>query len=281
MSNKALINLMIYKNGDTRSLIFEYARGDCIVYKVDRSELSTMNNENRLKQCGIYFLFGDDSVYVGQAIIRKSQKGVLGRVQEHDKPAESYWHTAFMAVSKTDTIQATELNYLEYTCYKKASDAGRYTIKNSNTPTVGKVSTSTSFVMDPFIDDIEQVLDILGYKVFTTPKASSSRGEIYYLQQNSSIPGRVCNATCERNIDKYTVKAGSQLCTVSTASCKDYIKTLRKDNAKIIDKNGILNQDVTFDSPSTASSFVVFASSNGKILWKDKNGNTLKTIIGS
>ena len=224
MSNKALLNLMIFKNGNSRSLVFEYVRGDCIVYKVERSELSTMDNEDKLKQCGIYFLFGDDSVYVGQAIIRKNQKGVLGRVQEHDKPTESYWHTSFMAVSKTDTIQATELNYLEYTCYKKASDAGRYTIKNSNTPTVGKVSPNTSYVMDPFIDDIEQVLDILGYKVFTMPKVSVSGDETYYLVQNSSIPGRACNATCVKHGEKYTVKAGSQLCTVATDSCQDYIK---------------------------------------------------------
>ena len=113
------------------------------------------------------------------------------------------------------------------------------------------------------------------------PKVSVSGDETYYLVQNSSIPGRACNATCVKHGEKYTVKAGSQLCTVATDSCQDYIKTLRNNNTTIIDKKGNLNQDVTFDSPSTASSFVVFASSNGKLVWKDKNGNTLKTILGS
>ena len=196
MSNKALLNLMIFKNGNSRSLVFEYVRGDCIVYKVERSELSTMDNEDKLKQCGIYFLFGDDSVYVGQAIIRKNQKGVLGRVQEHDKPTESYWHTSFMAVSKTDTIQATELNYLEYTCYKKASDAGRYTIKNSNTPTVGKVSPNTSYVMDPCIDDIEQ--SVIGGK---------DNGSFLCITR---LSGRSCRVESNHSTDKTSKRTEQQ-----------------------------------------------------------------------
>lgn len=157
MANPILIDIMLWDNDPEGTLRCELNSKDLILYRISRAELSSMRNHQELKQCGIYFLFGEESgkpvVYIGQANFRKNMKGVLGRVEEHDKPSEPYWDTAVMAVSKSDSIGATELNYLENQCVEKTSNAGRYTLKNSNSPTIGKVSTKTQILMDEFIDD--------------------------------------------------------------------------------------------------------------------------------
>lgn len=44
-------------------------------------------------------------------------------------------------------------------------------------------------------------------------------------------------------------------------------------------KEGKVIKDITFKSASTAANFVTGASTNGLIVWKDKDGNTLKSII--
>ena len=44
-------------------------------------------------------------------------------------------------------------------------------------------------------------------------------------------------------------------------------------------KDGKVIKDITFKSASTAANFVTGASTNGLVVWKDKDGNTLKSII--
>lgn len=41
-------------------------------------------------------------------------------------------------------------------------------------------------------------------------------------------------------------------------------------------KNGTLQEDILFTSPSAAAGFVTYASANGMIMWLDKKGRNLK-----
>ncbi len=44
-------------------------------------------------------------------------------------------------------------------------------------------------------------------------------------------------------------------------------------------KNGVVSEDVTFKSSSTAANFITGRSTNGMITWKDKNGTKLKDLL--
>jgi len=44
-------------------------------------------------------------------------------------------------------------------------------------------------------------------------------------------------------------------------------------------KKGVVVFDIAFKSSSTAANFVTGRSSNGLIVWKDKDGRTLKEIL--
>lgn len=44
-------------------------------------------------------------------------------------------------------------------------------------------------------------------------------------------------------------------------------------------KNGIVKENVTFKSSSTAANFITGRSTNGLITWKDENGTKLKDLL--
>ena len=44
-------------------------------------------------------------------------------------------------------------------------------------------------------------------------------------------------------------------------------------------KDSIVQDDVTFKSPSTAANFITGRSTNGMIAWKDKDGKKLKELL--
>ena len=51
----------------------------------------------------------------------------------------------------------------------------------------------------------------------------------------------------------------------------------KRRKGKVI--NNILQEDVLFNSPSTASNFVTGRSTNGLTLWKNKDGKNIKELI--
>ena len=86
-------------------------------------------------------------------------------------------------------------------------------------------------------------------------------------------------ATCEWNNKTFVLKKGSCISPVVSANCHENINKLREQNAGKISEELILTEDISFNSSSAAAAFVSGHSSNGKILWKDKNGILLKDLI--
>ncbi len=80
--------------------------------------------------------------------------------------------------------------------------------------------------------------------------------------------------------DKVVVCAGSH---INLRNAKGYnppqsVVTLRENKA-IIDSNGILLQNVTFDTLSTAATFVKGRNANGMIVWKTENGKYIRYTL--
>lgn len=262
---------------------------DWIIYKVKRYDINNYSNEIALKQCGIYLLFGKFNnkhvVYIGQANTRKNGNGVLGRVIEHNKAKEKYWTDAFMIISSKNSIGATELNYLENQFCNRALSANVYKIVNSVDPNTGNYSDEVEINMNSFIEGTANVLKILGYDLFGTsktvePKKNNTYEECekLYLKRNGGI-GRNIDAICIIENKKYILLSGSKIATRPTNSCPKSVINQRKENAYKIDKEGIVLENIPFNSPSGISQFVMLAASNGKFDLKDENGKTLKEIL--
>lgn len=138
-----------------------------IAYKIPRELLAECKDFEAFKQSGVYFLFGNRSVYVGQAEVRKNGKGIHQRILDHesDKYAET-WDEVVVFTTKDNSFGRTDISYLENRFYNKALSAKRYVVQNGNEPTIGTVTEEKQDELEEFMDQAELILGALGYKVF-------------------------------------------------------------------------------------------------------------------
>ncbi len=79
---------------------------------------------------------------------------------------------------------------------------------------------------------------------------------------------------------KVTVKKGSRINLNFSASFKPSEIVMEKiKDPSIIDSHGILLQDITFNSLSTAATFVAGRISNGMITWKTPDGRYVRYTL--
>ena len=138
-----------------------------IAYKIPRGLLDECKELEAFKQSGVYFLFGNNMVYVGQAEVRKNGKGIHQRILDHENDKyKDCWDEVVIFTRKDNSLGRTDISYLENRFYNKALEAGRFHVQNGNEPTIGTVTEEKESELEEYIDQAELVLGALGYKVF-------------------------------------------------------------------------------------------------------------------
>ncbi len=230
-------------------------------------------------------------VYIGQANTRKNGNGVLGRVMEHRKDKESYWKEAFILISSKNAIGATDLNYLENQLCNRTINAGAFETVNAADPNTGTYSDEVEITMDSLIDYTSTVLKVLGYDLFgvsdpeldiqkTIPVDEFDGWLMLYMKKVGTEAGRDCDVKCATKDGEFILLKGSKLATVAADSVRESIKAKRREFEKHIDSKGIVIEDIPFCSSSTLAQFAALCSLNGKVELKDKDGRTLKELLG-
>jgi len=260
-----------------------------IVYKIPRTALrDCVDNEDMqyISQPGVYILFGtseetgDEVAYIGQAGVRKTRPGVIGRLIDHDQnPEKDYWTEAIAITTQNNSFGLTEISYLENRLCEIALEAKRVVVKNGNSPTPGYVNMAQKYMLEDFIESIKIAVGALGRKVFQPvrelpvkpstkldtveslpPNESSSTGEtLVYRRKGGSI------ATGQRTSEGFVVFKGSDISLILSKSCPKYIRDLREKYNDKIDPDGVLQEDILFSSPSTAATFVQGSPTSGNV----------------
>lgn len=267
-----------------------------IAYKIPRTELEKCKGREDLCQSGVYFLFGtseqtgENVVYVGQAGVRKNGEGILYRLQEHKRnPDKDYWTEAVVFTTSNNSFGPTEISYLENRFCSLAVEAKRYLVKNGNDPTAGNITEEKESELEEFIDYAKIVMGTLGHRVFEKYIENIVSGEsddtlvddelLLYLKRKSRKSGQVIEARCKQTNEGFVVLKGSHIETIDSSSIPPGIKDSR--TKAVIDDDGILQEEVLFQSPSYAAAFVIGGHVNGLTVWKTIYGKTLKEIENS
>ena len=144
-----------------------------VAYKIPRNKLSACKERGDMAQSSVYFLFGTkqtgtrDTVYIGQAGVRKNGGGILSRLLEHDRnPEKDYWTEAVVFTTSNNSFGPTELSYLENAFCNMAIKSGRFEVMNSNEPSAGNITEEKESELQEYADFAELILGVLGYKVF-------------------------------------------------------------------------------------------------------------------
>ena len=265
-----------------------------VAYKIPRTEIDRCKDREDLKWSGVYFLFGvsDDTgeniVYIGQAGIRKNGEGILYRLMEHKRnPNKDYWTEAVVFTTSNNSLGPTEISYLEHRFCNMALEAKRYNVKNGNDPSPGHITEEKESDLEEFIDYAKLVMGTLGHKVFVPlnktvtisfDETNTSIEEMeLFLKQTIKKINFTTDATAKQNSEGFVVLKGSKIAPSSDGDINiSPGNSKKRKECKI--ENNVLQEDVLFNSPSSAAEFVTGKSSNGWISWKNKDGKTLRDL---
>lgn len=290
------INLFLMDGRATGRIKCTLANWTGLSFKIPRSEINKCKDRDDLKQSGVYFLFGIDEetnknlVYIGQAGVRKNGEGILYRLLEHKRnPEKDYWTEAVVFTTSDNSFGATEISYLESRFCEIAKKAGRYIVNNLNEPNSGNITEEKESELEEFIEYAKIIMGTLGHQVFEplvkeeelepkikTTEESTLEDNIFYLKRMIRRSGEEVDAICRRTEEGFVVLKGSKIELMEADYIPDNIK---KDRSRAkIDKNGILQEDILYKSPSAAGTFVIGANINGQRYWKNKEGLSLREI---
>ena len=262
-----------------------------IAYKIPRTELEKAKSIDYLKQSGVYFLFStsdetqENIVYIGQAGTRKNGEGILNRLQEHKRnPDKDYWTEAVAFTTTNNTFGPTEISYLENQFTKLAIDSKRYIVKNSNEPSLGHVTEEKESELEEYIDYAKIVIGALGYRIFepiiespeiiTTVLAPTPEPLLSLILKQGKKEKIIAQG--KQTNEGFVIIKGSNIKSSTVKSVPT--KALKDRERANLDDNFVLLEDMLFNSPSSAASFVTGYAINGKDAWKDEQGRSLNEI---
>ncbi|MCQ2011183.1 GIY-YIG nuclease family protein [Sporolactobacillus sp. STSJ-5] len=246
-------------------------------YKIPRTLVKSSSDRQELSNTGIYFLFGKkdedgtNQVYIGEA------ENVLERLNQHLLSKE-FWTECIVFISKDNNLNKAHIKYLENRIYSLAKDANRYRLVNANTPTQSSLSESDGAEMEEFIENAKLLMSVLGHKVLE-PAISN-----HNIQENNDYysirAARGADAKGKPVADGFAVTKGSTVAVHVVSSMPSSLKKLRNKliSEGAIDENYRFTEDRIFSSPSLAATIVMGRNANGRTEWKNKDGQTLKSV---
>lgn len=259
-----------------------------VAYKIPRNLLDTYKDNSNLakhlKQTGIYFLLGENEtgehfIYVGQASVRKNGEGLSIRLQEHkSNPEKDYWNEAIVFTTQNDSLGPTEISYLENKFCSMAIQAGRYVVKNGNEPNPGNITEEKESEMEEFVEYARVIMGVLGHKTFEPV----IQKEVKKIKQEETptfiFKSSKLNAKATITAEGFVVLKGSQISTKLKDSIKQNALKARTQFKDKISQSGILLDDIPFNSPSAAASFVGGSSLSGNEYWHTSDGKSPKDL---
>lgn len=275
MAKSTLINLILIDGTANGRIKCKINGRTGIIFKIPRKDLSKCKEHDELKHDGVYFLLGEDKIYIGQAGSRKNGKGILNRLNEHDRnPDKNFWTETIIFTTSDNSFGSTEISWLENKFCNMAIKAARYVVTNGNIPPLGNITEEKKSELEAHAEFVELILSAIGYKIFEPEETSPPKfdEEIFYITR----PKREIEATMIRTATGYKVLAGSKISKTETTSLPAPERELRNSD-KV--KDYILQEDIDFSKSSPAANFVLGASANGTTEWKTKNGEPLKNFL--
>lgn len=170
MTNPFTIRIFVPEGDPEGVRIIDRLSSTGIFYVFPRNKWEQLINRKELEFAGIYILSGyanpeDElpTLYIGHA------DTVKVRIAQHQKNKD-FWDKAIIFVS-ANKINSTHAKWLEYALIKRASEAGRSILENSNSPKEPNISEMEKADMKVFLKEIYQTLPLAGLRAFEIPEA--------------------------------------------------------------------------------------------------------------
>jgi hypothetical protein len=237
---------------------------------IPRNKVAEAKQLPEIPSRGIYYLLDEDhgvinSVYAGQTV-----QGIK-RLDDH-KAKKDFWNKAIMFLTDNQDLSQDALNGLEAKAIEYIAGHGDYVSRNSDVPKP-YVSPYSEGYIEKLHDDVLFRMAALGYdldRVYAGPAVSA----IFHTKK-LGVNGR---GRYDKEAGKFTVLAGSEVALDRPIIKNQAVITARRELFGDSAERAVLEDDVTFPTPSAAAVFVLGGSQNGWAEWVDDNGNTLSDV---
>lgn len=267
-----------------RSIEMSKANSSILVYRFPYQNLKSKESSFEIENKFVVYILlgknsnGKDAIYVG-----KSRKGIKNRPTAHEDKYPNWTMCYILTQFKERTFfNDGTIQYIENALNKRIDSLGAFDNTTVTTNT-GTANMQDEEDCDEFIEEALQMLDILGLDLITYENAKEDIDVTEDENTSITIPdgiytlsrklrrekNKTYNARMQVAGGKYIVLKESMVCPSEAEGMVDVIINKRKE-AHI--ENNILMEDVIFDSPSGAGSFVIGGSCNGWVNWRCEDG---------
>ena len=265
-------------NGTADSIITaELSNWNGKAIKIPRTEVKDCKRED-ITGVGVYFLFckneedGKDSVYIGEA--ENVEQRLKIHLSDYQQGKEKYyWTTAVVFVGAA--LNKALIRYLENRICDMAAKCNRYQVLTKNTYKNTVVKESEAAAMEEFLDNIRILINTLGYKVLEPlpSKQMIRKDDTLFLETQHAKAAGVFTE------DGFVVFKEARVSASMAAKMPMKLRCLReKCEANGTIRDGILQEDMLFSSPSAAAAFILGYSASGPLYWKNRAGVALREI---
>lgn len=243
-----------------------------------RSLFQAARSGDEFAKPAVYILTGPSEesaltrIYVGQG------DPVRPRLDNHARDKKKhFWTTVIFFCATNETLNKAHLQYLEARLLKLARDAQKAELDNKNRPGSPTLSKVDSAEAESFLREMLLCLPFIGVHAFEPANPLSTQSERLELRGKGIVAWGFDTAS------GFLVEKGSRAVASTVRSMHAYAGYLREDLLKrgiFKDKGTVweLTKNHQFDSPTAAASAILGKSTNGRIRWKNKLGQTLREV---
>ncbi|MBX4887992.1 GIY-YIG nuclease family protein [Rhizobium bangladeshense] len=266
-----------------------------------RTALPELIRREEATRTGVYLLVGPDPDLPGRQLVYVGEGDqVRTRLAYHDgDEAKEFFTRAVLIVSKDENLTKAHGRYLEGRIIAAIRNAGRAKLVNGTEPPFRGLPEPEIADMERVLDEIEILLPVLGFDVLrpagheageTVPTNEVPRETVSTVTFGNNTPALgaqadsppVFIAVIKKAKARATERAGEFVVLEGSTAYREFqdsqsfpLRSLRQEllerGALVADRDSDLlrfTQDVSFSSPSAASSLVGGYSDSGPRTWK-------------
>jgi len=246
-----------------------------------RSEFDGVLAREESQQSGVYLLTGIDpdtgksAIYIGEA------ECIKDRIKAHLN--KDFWNQIVFFVTKDENLTKSHIRHLEGQLIEQARSANRAIVTNGQ-GSGSKLPESDIGDMVVFLEKINQLLPVLGVELLV---AFSSKTSGENSKEKNLLLCKIKGIQARGFLvpNGLLVLKGSEAVLNDRPSVVKYpwAKNMRQ---KLLDEGYltateekyIFTSDFEFSSPSAAAAVIHGGQANGLTAWKNKKGQTLKSM---
>lgn len=252
--------------------IIELSESSVKAFVVPRIKLNSIKNREEVNWPSFYLLInsGDNQLYIGE-----SEK-LYDRIKNHDQ-TKNFWDFAIAIVSKDNSLEKSDVKYLESMAIEKAHATAAMEVTNKTIPPRNNVHEFKVHSLEKILEDVALIAESLGFSIFKTQKLTED--SMWYITTKKS------SARAEYRGNKFVVLSGSRVDKTAAPSWIQSYPEARAERdailSKGIDRGGCveLTENIAFESPNKAGVFVTGRSINAWTTWKSSEGKTMDEVI--